>query len=335
MGSANDWRFVTAGRAHALGIKIDGSLWGWGDNAKGQLGLGPNRLTAQKSPQRIGTGSDWIAVSAGKSFSVALRADGTLWACGINDQGQLGVAALPTSGANVLTQIGATTDHWTSVSAGTAYVLAIKDDGSIWSWGQNDQGQLGDGHNTNHTPPAKASSGPYRAIAAGDKHGLAVRWDGALYAFGANAAGQLGLGTTKAHNTVTSIGASKGQYIAAGHDFSMFLGADGILDLCGQGSSGQLGSGPDYTSSTTLHAPYANFDGDEWNYGVKPNTISAGTNHAIAIRSLGTIEAWGTNRYGDPRARRERRPGAEPQRPGTRSARDGSSSRAATITRWP
>jgi alpha-tubulin suppressor-like RCC1 family protein len=298
MGTAGDWRFVTAGRAHALAIKIDGTMWGWGDNANGQLGLGGSKLTAQKTPQRIGTGSDWIAAAAGKSFSIALRADGTLWGCGINDQGQLGVASLPTSGANVLTQIGATTDHWLSVSAGTAYVLAIKDDGSIWSWGQNDVGQLGDGTKTNHTPPAKASSGPYRAIAAGDKHSLAVRWDGAIYGWGTNTVGQLGAGNKTSHTSATSIGATRGQYIAAGRDFSMFLSADGIINLAGQGSSGQLGSGSDVTSSTTRIGPYVSFQGDEFNYGVKPNMIAAGTAHALAIRSLGTIESWGANHYG-------------------------------------
>jgi alpha-tubulin suppressor-like RCC1 family protein len=295
--SLGEWRFVTAGRAHALAIKIDGTLWGWGDNANGQLGLGGgSKLVAQTLPQRIGTGADWVAAAAGKSFSVALRADGTLWAAGINDKGQLGNTSLSATGANVLTQVGVTTDRWLKVAAGTNFVAAIKDDGALWTWGMNDQGQLGDGTKTNHTAPARAAGGPFLAISAGDRHTLAVRWDGVVQACGYNGSGELGIGSTTSKSTLTTISGQLGEAIAAGRAFSAFLSADGYLKLSGAGDSGQLGAGG-VVIAKTPYAPYTDFPNDWFAYGVKPNTITLGTNHTVAIRSDGVLEAWGDNRY--------------------------------------
>lgn len=298
LGTNGEWRLVTAGRAHALAIKIDGTLWGWGDNTKGALGLGANKLSAQTSPQRIGTGADWIAAAAGLNFSVALRADGTLWSTGINDQGQLGYTTATTAGVNVLTQIGAATDRWLKVSAGTSFVAAIKDDGSLWTWGMNDKGQLGDNTTANHTAPARAAGGPFVNVSAGDKHTLAVRWDGVVQATGNNSSGELGIDSTATNKkTLTTLTGQKGEAIAAGKAFSIFLSADGLLALSGLGTSGQLGAG-DYLRAPSPFPPFVEFAFDGWNYGVKPNTVSLGTNHTLAIRSLGDIESWGDNRYG-------------------------------------
>lgn len=295
--TTGEYRFVTAGRAHALGIKIDGTLWGWGDNANGQLGLGGGgKLVAQTSPQRIGTGADWIAAAAGKSFSIALRADGTLWAAGINDKGQLGNTTLPTAGANVLTQVGVTTDRWLKVAAGTNFVVAIKDDGSLWSWGMNDQGQLGDGTKTNRNAPVRAAGGPFLAISAGDRHTLAVRWDGVVQSCGNNNSGELGIGNTTSKSTLTTVSGQWGEAIAAGRAFSMFLSADGALRLSGAGDVGQLGAGG-VTIAKTPTGPFVDFPSDWFASQVKPNTITLGTNHAIAIRSDGSLEGWGDNRY--------------------------------------
>lgn len=300
MGSANDWRFVTAGRAHAFAIKIDGTLWGWGDNGSGQLGLGTTAGTGpQKVPKRVGTFTDWVAISAGKSFSVGLRADGTIWSAGINDKGQLGTAGLPVEGVSAFQQIGgaASTDRWLAVAAGTNFALALKDNGEIWSWGANDQGQLGDGTKTAHTPPARASGGPYRAIAAGDKHSLGVRWDGKVYAAGYNVSGELGVGDQQQRSAFTFV-KDYGQHLAAGKQFTIFLGADGYLNIAGLGSSGQIGAGSGHTLEPTAYPPWKDYEFDGWSMGVKPNSIFAGTNHSLAIRSEGSIEAWGDNGQG-------------------------------------
>ena len=136
-----------------------------------------------------------MAVAAGSQHSLALKADGTVWAWGWGEFGQLGD--------------GSATDRWMpvqvgplagviAIAAGAAHCLALKDDGTVWAWGANRSGQLGDGTTTWGRPTPVQVRGLTRvvAIAAGSTHGLALKTDGTLWAWGENYAGQLGNGTT-------------------------------------------------------------------------------------------------------------------------------------------
>ena len=142
------WTSVSIGYWHALAIKADGSLWAWGENRNGQLGDGTtiNRNT----PTQIESGAIWTFVSAGIWHTLAIKADGTLWAWGNNDFGQLGDGTTINRDTPTQIEFGTT---WTSVFASfISHTVAIKTDGTLWAWGNNGNGQLGDGTdgNKNH-----------------------------------------------------------------------------------------------------------------------------------------------------------------------------------------
>jgi len=150
VGTDNDWAFVSAGGSHIAAIKTNGTLWTWGSNSSGQLGDGTT--THQSSPVQVGTATTWASVSAGGSHTVGIRTDGSLWAWGRNNYGQLGDGT--TNNRHTPIRIGTAT-NWASVSAGgdsgwEGHTVAIRTDGSLWAWGRNDAGQLGDGTRRNN-----------------------------------------------------------------------------------------------------------------------------------------------------------------------------------------
>jgi cytochrome c oxidase assembly protein Cox11 len=186
-------------------VKSDGTLWAWGYNWYGQLG--DERTTDNYSPERIGTDSNWVSVSAGLDHTGAVKSDGTLWAWGANYYGQLGDGT--TLNRYSPAQIGTDT-NWVSVAAGYFHMAALKSDGTLWAWGGNTRGELGDGTTTDSYNPEQISmeSGPWVSVAAGS-HTVAVKSDGTLWAWGPNWAGQLGDATTTDQDSpeqITTVG---------------------------------------------------------------------------------------------------------------------------------
>ncbi len=141
---------VAGGNSHSLAIRADGTLWAWGGNTYGQLGLEDtaDRLT----PVRVG-GGNWVAVAAGFAHTLAIRADGTLWAWGRNNQGQLGVN--DTTNRFVPTQEYRGFSDWAGVAAGHYHSLGRRTDGTCWTWGANTHGQLGQGDTTSRPAPTQ------------------------------------------------------------------------------------------------------------------------------------------------------------------------------------
>ncbi|WP_396195287.1 RCC1 domain-containing protein [Flavobacterium sp.] len=127
-GSNGCWRVISAGQNFSMGVKSDGTLWGWGQNSN-RLGLGLANLADQNLPTQIGTANDWLTVSAGAVHTLALKTNGTLWAWGNGQFGQLGNAIFNSATPNV-TQIGTATD-WVEISAGNRFSLAIKNNGTL------------------------------------------------------------------------------------------------------------------------------------------------------------------------------------------------------------
>jgi hypothetical protein len=132
---------IAAGGYHTVALRADGTLWAWGGNDGGQLGNGKfdtNAPYGTNTPQRIGTDTNWQTVAAGNFYTVALRTDGTLWACGWNRYGQLGIGTFTTNapyGTNTPQQVGTDT-NWQAVAAGQWHTMALRADGTLWAWGE-------------------------------------------------------------------------------------------------------------------------------------------------------------------------------------------------------
>ena len=181
IGTGTNWKNVNCPGRYILAIKTDGGLWAWGNNTFGQLGLGDteNRTT----PTQVGTATDWKQISAGSNFTITLKNDGTLWAFGDNFEGKLGINSSE-SFITSPTKIG-TDNNWKMVSTKYYHTHALKNDGTLWAWGQNTYGQLGD--NTTISKKAPVSISPEKiwvSLAQEVSNSLAVSSDGTLWTWG-------------------------------------------------------------------------------------------------------------------------------------------------------
>jgi alpha-tubulin suppressor-like RCC1 family protein len=185
-------------------IKTDGTLWVWGDNTSGIHGDGTT--TNKSTPTQLGTLNNWKSISV-STHILAIKTDGTLWSWGMNSYGELGNGNNNnTNPSNYIpAQIGTAT-NWKLVSAGRQHSLAIKTDGTLWVWGLNDYGQLGDGTNINKSSPIQiGTSNNWKQVTAGNWFSTAIKNDGTLFSCGRNDYGQLGDGTTVNKNNLTQI----------------------------------------------------------------------------------------------------------------------------------
>jgi alpha-tubulin suppressor-like RCC1 family protein len=171
--------------SHTLALKQDGTVWAWGSNEYAQLGDGTT--ISRSSPAQVANLTNVIAITAGWSHSLALKQDGTVWAWGYNSHGQLGDG---NSGYEVRKNIPAQVMNLTNVTAiaaGSSYSLALKQDGTVWAWGYNAYGQLGDGSYVDRSTPTKMLNlDNVSAFAAGFARTLALKKDGTVWQVGSD-----------------------------------------------------------------------------------------------------------------------------------------------------
>ena len=281
---------VSAGENFSLGIKMDGTLWGWGQNSN-KLGLGLGNLADQNLPTQIGTANDWATVSAGNVHSLAVKTNGTLWAWGNGQFGQLGNGLFNSATPNV-TQVG-TANDWLTVSAGNRFSLAIKTTGTLWSWGLNNVGQLGLNNLVNQNLPVQVGTATnWSKIDAGDQHSLAIDNTGFVYGWSDNTFGQFGNGTNTSSLIPIMVSSSNNwMEVSAGLDHSLFLNTFGFLFSSGNNTNGQLCNGTNTASNMMMPATNT---GAQFQY----IAISAGGGHSLVIDNTNLLWSSGLNSQG-------------------------------------
>lgn len=279
---------IAGGGDRSLALKNDGTVWTWGANSIGQLyNLG--LTTINDISVKLDNLSNIIAIAEGENHSLALRNDGTVWAWGFNDEGQLGNGTATNN--NTPAQVSSL-NNIIAIAGGDKHSLALKNDGTVWAWGYNSLGQLGNGtsYRNSNTPVQVVNLSNIIAIAGGIDHSLALKNDGTVWAWGENNYGQLGNGTTTFYSTtpvqvsnLTNIIA-----IAAEYDHCLALKSDGTVWAWGNNNYGQLGDG-----STTNH----NIPVQVGNLS-NVKAIAVGKYYSAALTSDGKVWTWGYNCYG-------------------------------------
>jgi len=265
------------------------------------------------------------AIAAGANHSVALAGDGTVWAWGDNEKGQLGDDSTHRRLAPV--QVKDFFDV-VAVAAGRTHSVALKNDGTVWAWGQNELGQLGDGTTSSRALPVQVQGlEGVIAVASHDTHTLALRGDGTVWAWGDNGRGQLGNGTWVSHSAVPvqTQGLANMSAVAAGWGHSLALREDGTVWAWGCLLHGSPLAQHTQSCAIPQQIEIANVtaiaaggtagaalcaDGTVWIWqaadpipvqvpalgGVK--AIAVGVNHVLALKTDGTLWAWGDNKSG-------------------------------------
>ena len=289
--NAQCWEQIDAGGFFVVGIKDNGTLWGWGRAWSGELGVSQYDFYAAE-PVQIGNDSDWASVSTGNGHVMALKTDGTLWTWGRNDCGQLGDGNVTIYMNATPQQIG--TDTWSSISAGHIHSTAIKSDGTLWTWGSNISGQLGNGLvdtiiAETIVPTQVGMDTNWGKVCASSDNTAAIKTDGTLWVTGEGNHGEIGNGQWDDQLQFIQAGDDTDWYqVAVGGLAVTALKSDGTLWSWGFNFSGGLGIGTNTDSAVpTL------INTDRW------TSINRGMNYfAGAIKADGTLWTWGYNYYG-------------------------------------
>jgi len=270
---------------------ITPELWIWGNNDYG--GLGDNTVISRSTPVTTSAGgANWKQVAGGGNHTAAIKTDGTLWTWGRNDDGgQLGDNTTTTRSTPV--QVFGSANNWKQVSCGYFITAAIKTDGTLWTWGANSSGQLGDNTIVNRSTPVQTSLGGtnWKQVACGGFYTAAIKTDGTLWTWGNNSYGQLGVNDTTQRNTPvqTSLGGTNWKQVACSNHTAA-IKTDGTLWTWGRNNNGQLGVN-DTNNRTT---PVTTFAG-----GTNWKQVAGGRLHTAAIKTDGTLWTWGSNSSGE------------------------------------
>jgi uncharacterized protein (TIGR03437 family) len=304
--------FLAGARGIALGQTPN--VWAWGLNAYGQLGNGNYKGIVIQS----GTGTVtfcgqqiqgyelticWptpvnedgsltaVAVAAGKVHSLGLASDGTVWAWGDNSGGELGDTTLPSADGPI--KVSGLTGVFVAIAAGLGHSMALKSDGTVWAWGLNAAGELGNGNTSStHVPVQVSGLTAMVAIAAGGEHSLALASDGTVWAWGFNGAGGLGNGNGAAMNSNIPVhvsGLTGAVAIACGEYHSLALTSDGKVWSWGNNANGELGTGN--TNNTDVPVQVSGLTGIV--------AIAGAAYTSFALESAGTVLGFGYNADGE------------------------------------
>jgi len=296
VGADADWNGVAVGDKNGCATKSTGTLWCWGNNSWGQLGNGT--FTASSTPVQAGTDIDWLPqLGGGQHLACALKANGTARCFGDNLYGTIGNgtnqrSAVPESVGAVAT--------WTSVKSrmNNDGACGVRSDGTLWCWGQNSTGMIGDGSATSRKVFAQENTlaTDWSSVAPGTYHTCANTTGNTIYCWGTGTQGQLGNGLMTSSSTPTQVSggaiyASGEGKLAAGGDFTCAIATNNKLYCWGRNELGVVPNGNAALNLVTTPTEEVSLAGN-W------VQVSAGITHACAINSLGELYCWGFNRAG-------------------------------------
>lgn len=246
----------------------------------------------------------FVQTSSSSGHSAAVASDGSAWTWGGNFYGQLGDGTTESHSEPVqVVQSWPAGTTITSISAGVYHSVALASDGTVWAWGVNGPGQLGDGTNADSSVPVQVSENwpagvTIESVDAGAHHSVALASDGSVWTWGANFTGEIGDGTTPSRNEPVQVAATWPADLAitgvnAGFSLTAAVASDGSVWTWGSNEYGQLGDGTAASSLTPVQVVAT------WSTGISIKTVSAGSTHCLAVASDGSVWAWGTNAFGE------------------------------------
>ena len=253
---------ISAGNVTSFGIKSDGSAWAWGNNGNSQLGNNNGAILATSSPVAVAGVQNYISIAGGENHTMALKIDGSAWAWGQNNNGQLGNGAASATSSPVAVIGGHSFIEFATGGPTTTASYGRKSDGSIWSWGTNTSGTLGNGNGAiaSVSSPVPVVGGHSFIQVVGLRFAAAaLKADGSVWSWGTNSFGELGDGTTVLKSSpVQVIGGHIFIRIASTGQSTTALKADGTLWSWGVNSFGQLGDNTTASKSSPVIMTGAN-----------------------------------------------------------------------------
>ena len=280
------WTKIKSGSEFTIAIKSDGTLWGWGFNANGQLGMS-STYQIITTPTLLNEDSDWKEIAAGSCHSLAIKNNGSLWGSGLNGNKQ--ISAGEESQYEEFAQIGTDTD-WVFIEAGYVSSFAIKKDGSLWAWGYNGNGQLGVGDlEQKSTPTRVGTDNDWQCVSRGGLFVLGLKQDKSLWQWGyfvtLDSSGYV------YDNFLTPYcinSTSNWKMVSAGFEAVFALNENGTIWAYGDNTNYALGD-----SSKIFLNDFTQITQDSnW------NSIEAGSVYTFAINKNGELFGWGNNMYG-------------------------------------
>jgi alpha-tubulin suppressor-like RCC1 family protein len=255
VGGFTDWCQISAGYNHVLAVRTNGTAWAWGCGYKGILG--DDTTVSKSSPVSVVGGfTDWCQVSAGRYLSVGVRQNGSAWAWGANFKGGLGDNTT-VSRSSPVSVVGGFTD-WCQIDADNRiFSIAVRQNGTIWTWGGNYYGFLGDNTIVSRSSPGSVVGGftDWCQVSAGAYTSLGLRTNGTAWTWGRNdTVGRLGDGTTVDKSSPVSVvgGYTDWCQVSAGQQRGLALRTNGTAWTWGQNAVGRLGDGTTVNRSSPV-----------------------------------------------------------------------------------
>jgi alpha-tubulin suppressor-like RCC1 family protein len=306
----NSVKLVMGGEEHNVAVKTDGTVWSWGWNAYAQLGNGtfndswvPTQTGLTANPPLTNV----IKLGGRPYFTLAVKSDGTIWAWGMNQYGQMGngtvnsPVTVPQVSVPVMvsnSQPGGPINNPLQVTCGYAFGAALATNGTVWTWGTSRAGELGNGAlGPGYIPAQVPGVSNITYISAGWGHVLALKSDGTVWAWGGNANGEVGNGTsTNCYSPVPVLNVSNIVTVSGGDSHSTALAADGTVWKWGLNNLGELGNG---TTNVVPNPFPAKILTDKFGNSFSNVVIAAARDyHNIAVKADGSVWTWGWNNEG-------------------------------------